>query len=286
MSSFRKPILTKIHRPPTRCLWDVAIFSTTAYGHMVRMNEQHKTKQVFEARTEERRRRGRPKKEWEQYVNEVARKRGKEIQAVRRLGQVRKQFSKWIEGPTLNGRRESWRRRRRRRRSRRRRITINPPKNINTSWLILAVFLRSNFRFLPVLQYEREEKYICYILLKCLMMTHKTHPPRWLNPSINKREREREREREKYTRAGPQSHTQTLNPILVEEQIYVQYSCSRPLHHIFQMGALLAWPTVARDGKSIYLAMKILYIVAALGRAVFILIYKFKYKWKDIILMK
>ena len=40
---------------------------------------------------------------------------------------------------------------------------------------------------------------------------------------------------------------------------------------VFQMSALLAWPTVARDGKAEY-------IDAALGRAVFILIYKFKYK--------
>ena len=105
-------------------------------------------------------------------------------------------------------------------------------------------------------------------IYKMLMKTHKTHPPRWPNPSINKRKRERERdrereiereierEREKYTRAGPQSHTQTRNFILVEEQIYVQYSCSRPLHHVFQMCALLDRPTVARDGKSIYLAMK------------------------------
>ena len=60
-----------------------------------------------------------------------------------------------------------------------------------------------------------------------------------------------EREREKYTRAGPHSHTQKRNPILVEEQIYVQYSCSRPLRHIFQMGVLLAWPMVKHDGKSI-----------------------------------
>ena len=73
-----------------------------------------------------------------------------------------------------------------------------------------------------------------------------------------KEEREREREREKYTRDGPQSHTQKLNPIFVEEQIYVQCSCRRPLRHIFQMGDLLDWPTVARDEKSmIYLAMKI-----------------------------
>ena len=64
------------------------------------------------------------------------------------------------------------------------------------------------------------------------------------------------KEREKYMRASPRSHTQKFNPILVHEQIYVQYSCSWPLHHIFQMGALLARPTVARDGESIYLAMK------------------------------
>ena len=68
---------------------------------------------------------------------------------------------------------------------------------------------------IPVLQCEREEKYICYLLLslKCWMTTHTTHPPKWPNPSINKRKRE------KYTRAGPQSHTQKRNPILVEEQI-------------------------------------------------------------------
>ena len=75
------------------------------------------------------------------------------------------------------------------------------------------------------------------------------------------RQRERDRERERggereIHEADPQSHTQKLNPILLEEQIYVQYSCSRPLHHIFQMGGLLALPTVARDGKSIYFPMK------------------------------
>ena len=83
------------------------------------------------------------------------------------------------------------------------------------------------------------------------MTTHKNSPSKVTEPVHEQKE-----EREKYTRAGPQSHTQKRNPILVEEQIYVQYSCSRPLRHVFQMGALLAWPTVARDGKSIYLAMK------------------------------
>ena len=50
---------------------------------------------------------------------------------------------------------------------------------------------------------------------------------------------------------GPQSHTHKRNPILVEEQIYVQYSCSRPLHHIFQMGDLLAQPGITRWKKHI-----------------------------------
>ena len=51
---------------------------------------------------------------------------------------------------------------------------------------------------IPVLQCEKEEEYSCYLLLslKCWMATHKTHPPRWPNPSINKRKREREREGE------------------------------------------------------------------------------------------
>ena len=81
--------------------------------------------------------------------------------------------------------------------------------------------------------------------------------PSKVTKPVHQQKEEREREREKYTKAGPQSHTQKRNPILVEEHMYVQYSYSRPLHHIFQMGVLLAWPTVARDGKSIYLAMKI-----------------------------
>ena len=68
---------------------------------------------------------------------------------------------------------------------------------------------------------------------------------------LTKPVQQQEEEREKYTRAGPQSHTQKHNPILMEEQMYVQYSCSRPLHHIFQMGALLPRPTVAHDGNSI-----------------------------------
>ena len=43
--------------------------------------------------------------------------------------------------------------------------------------------------------------------------------PSKVTKPVHQQKEEREREREKYTRAGPQSHTQTLNPILVEEQM-------------------------------------------------------------------
>ena len=83
------------------------------------------------------------------------------------------------------------------------------------------------------------------------MTSHKTHPQ-------DDQTRPSTKERERNTRGPAHNHTHKLNPILVEEQIYVQYSYSLALHHIFQMGALLAWPMVARDGKSfIYLAIKI-----------------------------
>ena len=53
------------------------------------------------------------------------------------------------------------------------------------------------------------------------------------------------------------------NIINIEYQlIYTRYAneCNQMVSKIryeFQMGALLAWPLVARDGKRIYLAMKI-----------------------------
>ena len=75
--------------------------------------------------------------------------------------------------------------------------------------------------------------------------------PQNLPSKVTKPVHQQKEEREKYTRAGPQSHTHKRNPILVEEQTYVQYSCSRPLHHIFQMGALLARPGSTRWKKHI-----------------------------------
>ena len=43
------------------------------HGHLIMMNYERKTKQVYEARTDRTRRRGRTRKEWEQYVGNIAR---------------------------------------------------------------------------------------------------------------------------------------------------------------------------------------------------------------------
>jgi hypothetical protein len=47
------------------------------YGHVVRMQDYRKPKQVMETRREKRRGRGRPRKTWEDCVLDVARKKGK-----------------------------------------------------------------------------------------------------------------------------------------------------------------------------------------------------------------
>ena len=46
------------------------------FDDVIRINNERKIKQVFEARSEVRRRRGRSRKEWDQYKGEIARDRG------------------------------------------------------------------------------------------------------------------------------------------------------------------------------------------------------------------
>ena len=48
-----------------------------------------------------------------------------------------------------------------------------------------------------------------------------------------------------------------LNLILVEDRYMSHIIVDWPLLHVFQMATLFGWPTVAQNGKSIYLAMKI-----------------------------
>ena len=74
------------------------------YGHLVRMGEERKVKEVpvFKSRVEGRRRRGRPRIEWEHYVNDVVRRRGKDTLEIRRLATDRGGYRKWVEqDPTL-----------------------------------------------------------------------------------------------------------------------------------------------------------------------------------------
>ncbi|KAJ4450624.1 hypothetical protein ANN_02052 [Periplaneta americana] len=77
------------------------------FGHLVTMGDERKVKEVFESRVEDKRRRGRPRIEWEQYVNDVVRGRGKEIREIRRrLALNRERYKKWVKDPTLQGTRD------------------------------------------------------------------------------------------------------------------------------------------------------------------------------------
>jgi hypothetical protein len=79
----------------------VAIFSTTPVRNTF-LSDQYipkssrGSKLVLEARPEEGRGRGRPRLEWEEYVEGLARKRGRKLPDVKRLAQVRKEYRKWL----------------------------------------------------------------------------------------------------------------------------------------------------------------------------------------------
>jgi hypothetical protein len=64
------------------------------YGHAVRMDLERRPKLVLEARPEGGRGIGRPRLEWEEYVEGLARKRGRKLPEVKRLAQDRKEYRK------------------------------------------------------------------------------------------------------------------------------------------------------------------------------------------------
>ena len=66
---------------------------------MVRMEEDRKPREVMEARPEGRRGRGRPRLEWEGYVERLAARRGLSMNDVKRLAQNRREFRKWLVDP-------------------------------------------------------------------------------------------------------------------------------------------------------------------------------------------
>ena len=66
------------------------------YGHAARMDLERRPNLVLEARAEGGRRSGRPRLEWEEYVERLECKRGRKLPEVKRLGQGRKEYTKWL----------------------------------------------------------------------------------------------------------------------------------------------------------------------------------------------
>jgi hypothetical protein len=69
------------------------------YGHTVRMESERKPKLVLEARPEGGRGKGRPRVEWKEYVEGLARKRGRRLPEVRRLAHDRDKYRKLLLEP-------------------------------------------------------------------------------------------------------------------------------------------------------------------------------------------
>ena len=67
-----------------------------SYGHAVRMDLERRPKLVLETRPEGGRGRGRPRLEWEEYVERLSCKRGRMLPEVRRLAQNRREYGKWL----------------------------------------------------------------------------------------------------------------------------------------------------------------------------------------------
>ena len=69
------------------------------YGHAVKMDLERRPKLVLEATPERGRGRGRPRIEWEEYVERLACNRGKKLPEVKRMAQNRKEYRKWLLEP-------------------------------------------------------------------------------------------------------------------------------------------------------------------------------------------
>ena len=60
---------------------------------------ERRPKLVLEARPEGGIGRGRPRLEWEEYIERLACKRGRKLPEVKRLAQNRKEYTKWLLEP-------------------------------------------------------------------------------------------------------------------------------------------------------------------------------------------
>jgi hypothetical protein len=65
-------------------------------GHAVKIDLERRPELVLMARPEGRKGRGRPRVEWEEYVEGLTSNRGRKLPEVKRLAQDRKKYRKWL----------------------------------------------------------------------------------------------------------------------------------------------------------------------------------------------
>ncbi|KAJ4450100.1 hypothetical protein ANN_01507 [Periplaneta americana] len=67
------------------------------FGHVYRMGEERKVKQVMEMRVEGRKRRGRPRIKWEDTIERIGQQKGKTMVEMKRMCRDREKWMKWTE---------------------------------------------------------------------------------------------------------------------------------------------------------------------------------------------
>ena len=72
------------------------------FGHVVRMENRKKPRQIMEARTEGRRGRGKPTKPYMEKIEDTARKTGKEIGEMKGVARNREDWRTWIEAAIVD----------------------------------------------------------------------------------------------------------------------------------------------------------------------------------------
>ena len=73
------------------------------FGHLMRMSGDRKVKAVFDARSEGKRQRGRPRKTWIEGIGDIGTRKGKSVKEMERMTRDRKEWRRWAEAenPTM-----------------------------------------------------------------------------------------------------------------------------------------------------------------------------------------
>ena len=69
------------------------------YGHVIRMAEERKPRQILGAGPIGERGRGRPRRTWEDVIEELGRQKGKTVREMDKLAKDGIRFSRWTEDP-------------------------------------------------------------------------------------------------------------------------------------------------------------------------------------------